>query len=231
MTRLRVASVLSVLAWACAADAAERPSTEDSKLAPILERAGRYVVEYGKVFSDLVAQEDYRQDFPQLGRPQPRYSRADLVFVTMPGAIPWATFRDVYEVDGNKVRDRSARLERLFVESPGHDVVARAHAILAESSRFNLGPVQRTVNIPTLALLFLHPDTQGRFAFERKGGGQVAGVEAVQIAFIERARPTVVGSASGAEAASVAMTTLAKYGGYRRFEVTTDETYQPPDKK
>jgi hypothetical protein len=33
------------------------------------------------------------------------------------------------------------------------------------------------------------------------------------------------------QAASVAMTTLAKYGGYRRFEVTTDETYQPPDKK
>jgi hypothetical protein len=167
------------------------------KLVPILALAGRYVVGYGSAFSKVVAQEDYRQDYPEPHRPLMRYSHADLVFVTLPGPIPWATFRDVYEVDGNKVRDRGSRLEKLFVESSGRDAAAQANAILAESSRFNLGPIQRTVNIPTLALLFLHPDNQGRFAFEDKGRGKVAGVDAVQIGFTERARPTVVGCKPG----------------------------------
>jgi hypothetical protein len=287
------------------------------KLVPILALAGRYVVGYGSAFSKVVAQEDYRQDYPEPHRPLMRYSHADLVFVTLPGPIPWATFRDVYEVDGNKVHDRNARLEKLFVQSATRDAADQANAILVESSRFNLGPIQRTVNIPTLALLFLHPDNQGRFAFEDKGRGKVAGVDAVQIGFTERARPTVVGSTpsgsvvrgdvpatgrvwiepeTGAvlrtevaydfaleegqqkrrvhahvlteyrrdkvleilvpsemheayelpldvarggnifkddrdEPASVSLTAVAIYSGYRRFEVTTDETYRPTDKQ
>ena len=78
-------------------------------LAPILELAGRYVIAYQKTFSDLVAEEDYRQD---LSAPTGRFnrrSRAEMVFVSLPGPIPWAVFRDVYEVDGKKVRDREAR--------------------------------------------------------------------------------------------------------------------------
>src|SRR5262249_3088557 len=160
-------------------------------LAGLLARAGEYVAAYSKTFSDLVAQEDYRQELhTQDLRSQRRYSRADLVFVDLPGVLPWATFRDVYEVDGPKVRHRSAGLERLFPGAKDDSAAARAGAILAESSRFNLGPVQRTVNIPTLALLFLHPDNQPRFAFERKGKGRVDGREAVELALVERARPT-----------------------------------------
>ena len=165
-------------------------------LAPLLARAGRYVVEYGKAFSEVVAEENYRQEY--LG--QRRFSRADLVFVTLPGALPWATFRDVYEVDGHQVRDRTARLEKLFLASSADAAATRAGAILTESSRFNLGPVLRSVNIPTLALLFLHPDNQGRFTFERKGRGKVQGSEAVEVALTERVRPTLVNDGAGGDA-------------------------------
>jgi len=161
-------------------------------LVPLLARAGEYVVEYGRIFSNIVAQEDYRQEYWNGLVRQRRDSRADLVFVTLPGALSWATFRDVYEVDGNKVRDRSTRLERLFAGPAADAGASRARAILAESSRFNLGPVVRSVNIPTLALLFLDPANQGRFRFERKGRRTVGGVETVELELVERVRPTLV---------------------------------------
>ena len=161
-------------------------------LVPLLARAGEYVVEYGKIFSNVVAQEDYRQEYWNGLVRERRDSRADLVFVTLPGALSWATFRDVYEVDGNKVRDRSARLEKLFAGPAAARGESQARAILAESSRFNLGPVTRSVNIPTLALLFLDPANQGRFRFERKGRRTVRGVETVELELVERVRPTLV---------------------------------------
>jgi VWFA-related protein len=161
-------------------------------IAPILARAGAYVVEYAKVFSNIVAQEEYRQEYWNGLLHDRRYSHADLVFVRLPGTLSWATFRDVYEVDGNKVRDRSARLEKLFVGSAADTAASRATAILAESSRFNLGPVTRTVNIPTLALLFLDPANQGRFRFERKGTRKREGIETVELEIVELVRPTLV---------------------------------------
>ena len=161
-------------------------------LLPLLARAGEYVVEYGKIFSNVVAQEDYQQEYWNGLVRARRDSRADLVFVTLPGALSWAAFRDVYEVDGHKVRDRSARLEKLFAGPAADAGASRARAILAESSRFNLGPVVRSVNIPTLALLFLDPANQGRFRFERKGRRTVGGVETVELELVERVRPTLV---------------------------------------
>ena len=168
-------------------------------LAPILERAGRYVMAYQKTFSDLVAEEDYRQDLSATTGRFSRHSRAEMIFVSLPGPIPWAVFRDVYEVDGKKIRDREARLERLFRDSPGGAGTAatRAKAILDESARFNLGPVRRTLNVPTFALLVLHPDHQHRFSFERAWGKSLDGTQTVQINFAERLRPTLVAGADG----------------------------------
>jgi len=38
---------------------------------------------------------------------------------------------------------------------------------MEESSRYNIGNLQRTVNVPVLALVVLDPDNQGRFRFKR----------------------------------------------------------------
>ena len=161
------------------------------ELASILERAARFVVAYGQEFSDLVAEDECQQIFEPNSpvRRKVRNTRGSAFFITLPGPLPWATFHDVWEVDGSPVRDREERLGRLFRESPG-DARERARTILEESARYNLGPVRRSVNIPTLALLFFHPDNQRRFAFELKGKKSQAGV--VEVAFRERGRPTLV---------------------------------------
>jgi len=168
-------------------------------LAPVLERAGQYVVGYSRTFSNVLADEEYRQEGHQGTEAGPlvvRNIRSGVLFITLPGALSWATFRDVFEVDGTKIHDRQERLARLFQESPatGRE---RAKAILDEGARFNLGPIRRTVNIPTLALLFLHPENQRRFSFEKKGKRSMEGTEALEIAFVERARPTLVNDGAG----------------------------------
>ena len=84
----------------------------DERLVAMLDRVGRYVVEYEGTFRDLVAEEASTQwageprgttDAPA---PRRRSLRSDMVFTTLPGALPWGCFRDVFEVDGQKVHDR-----------------------------------------------------------------------------------------------------------------------------
>lgn len=164
-------------------------------LEAVLARAGDYVLRYGESFRDLAAEEVYRQlDYGTQLLIEPgrvRNLRSDVVFVRLTGPIPWYTFRDVYLVDGRRVRDRTGRLERLFA-TPSDDAHAQARAILAESTRHNIGSVRRNVNSPTIALLFLLPENQPRLAFERRGARSIAGFPSLEVAFEERVRPTLV---------------------------------------
>ena len=213
MTMRTLASVAVTLAVAavalgtrCAqpAEAGPAPSATTgsparAELDGILARAGRYVVDYGRVSSGLVADESYRQQYwGRKGDMRVRNLRSDIVFVTLPGPIPWTTFRDVYEADGKPVRDRETRLQKLFSESPA-TAVDQALAIASESARLNLGPALRTVNAPPLALLFLHPDNQPRFSFKRKGRCSVAGLEGAEVELVERTRPTLVRGEAAAD--------------------------------
>ncbi|HVO09868.1 MAG TPA: VWA domain-containing protein [Vicinamibacteria bacterium] len=164
-------------------------------LTTILERAGVYVLGYEEKFRNVVAEELYRQwtaDSLSAGEAaRARTLRSDLVFVRLAGPLPWGTFRDVFEVDGQKLRDRERRLEKLF-SAGGKDVWAQGEVILKESSRYNLGGAYRNINAPTLGLLFLRPENQKRLAFSRRGTRTLAGFQAVEIEFREVRSPTLV---------------------------------------
>jgi hypothetical protein len=171
------------------------PTPVDPALAAILEKAGEYVVEYGDAFRDIVAEETYTQ---RAGG-QVQNSRSDLVFVSTPGAIPWTCFRDVFEVNGQRVRDREARVEKLFLAESKASAVEKANAIIAESARYNFGYARRTINVPTLPLLFLYPANQSRFRFERKGLRRFGDRETVEIALEEIQQPTLVNDGEGGD--------------------------------
>lgn len=176
---------------------APAPEVVDPELAALLERAGRYVLDYEDRLHGIVGEETCTQyveahgsGLGMQGR-QRQITRADMVFVRLEGELPWAWFRDVFELNGHEVRDRDARLERLFLEE--HPSAAqRAQAILDESAAYNLGPLERTVNSPVLPLVFLRPENQGRFTFERRGSRRIAGVDGVEVRFAEVALPTIV---------------------------------------
>jgi VWFA-related protein len=166
----------------------------DPVLATILEKAGDYVVGFGEAFRDVVVEETYLQWLANAGAP--RRSKADLVYVSIPGAISWTCFRDVFEVNGQRVHDHEARLEKLFLAESRSTALQKADAIILASAQHNLG-TQRTVNVPTLPLLFLHPENQHRFRFERKGHRRFGDREAVEIALAEVRKPTLVNDGEG----------------------------------
>ena len=161
----------------------------DGELERVLGLAADYVLEYEGVFANLVAEEVYEQSVA--GGAQRQTTRSELVFARLPGDIPWGSFRDVFEVDGRKLRDPDARLEKLFAAN-GADAATRAQAVLAESARYNFGSAVRNVNLPTLPLLFLHPRNRQRFTFRRAGSERILGTDAVLVDFAETARPTIV---------------------------------------
>src|SRR5262245_2043687 len=139
----RAIAAVGLAPWlVCASTMAQEPlreaqaaRAEEPSLAVVLQGAAAYVTEFQQRLSGIVAEEHYVQDvtsFDKRGRtegctPQPGSCpaimaaplrtalRSDLLLVRVPGATRWAEFRDVFEADGNVVRDREERLTRLFL--------------------------------------------------------------------------------------------------------------------
>lgn len=141
---------------------------QEPALDELLTRAGAYVVDYQKRLSGVVSEEQYAQ----LWEKEPgkvaaqRQLRSDVLLTQPPGGKRAILFRDVFEVDGRSVRDREQRLATLFLGTTG-SATSQIVRINAESARFNIGDIERTINTPTLALVFLDPQYQKRFSFER----------------------------------------------------------------
>jgi hypothetical protein len=151
--------------------AASRAAPQEPSLATILQRAGAYVDEFEHQLSSIVAEESYTQRLQRSGPrfvqgPGHREMQSDLLLVKPAGSAQWMQYRDVFEVDGNLIRDRDQRLVRLFLQPPA-SVAAQKAAILKESARYNIGSIQRTLNTPVLALSVLEPANQARFTFRR----------------------------------------------------------------
>jgi hypothetical protein len=153
-------------------------SAQEPTLDEVLARAAAYVVEFRRSLSGVVAEEQYVQDvrtpagYARQGALQSthRELKSDLLMVKPAGADRWMQFRDVFEVDGKPVRDRNERLIKLFLD-PSASTKTQVDRIVEESTRYNLGSMARTINVPVLALVILDPDNQNRFTFKRTGHG------------------------------------------------------------
>jgi formylglycine-generating enzyme required for sulfatase activity len=263
----------------------------------ILQRAGLYVARFIQQFSNVVAEEVYVQDslgtLPIIasGRggtlasppPQSRHRevKSDFLLVKI-GPAEWLPFRDVYEVDGQKVRDREGRLAKLFLQGTATSM-EQARQISLESSRYNLGAMQRTINTPILSLLYLQLEVQPGFRFTVGKRDLDAGENIWIVDYKETGKPTLVRGARNIDVPSSGrfwidadtgrvvkaelsldtpgiharltttfrrddkfqidvpfemmerysldrgtVTATASYSRFRRFDVTSDEAFQPP---
>jgi hypothetical protein len=149
-------------------------SAQEPSLDEVLKRVGAYVVEFQRQLSGIVAEEDYAQSVrapTNFGSTAAKAGasrglKSDLLLVKPAGVDRWIQFRDVFEVDGQPVRDRSERLMKLFL-APTETTATQAEQIATESSRYNIGGIERTVNVPVFALIVLDPRVQPRFKFKR----------------------------------------------------------------
>src|SRR5262245_36775312 len=108
----------------------------------LTERAAVYVTRLAARISGVVMEEAYAQDVPSVSRlgyrtslprgPVHRDLKSDLLLVRPGGYDAWMQFRDVFEVDGKKVRDRNDRLTKLFLE-PSKGTGSQVQRIVSES--------------------------------------------------------------------------------------------------
>lgn len=208
----------------------EEPLAQRASVEGLIALAGAYVAEYERAFSTLVAEEVYDQTFrnPSVDLSDPERSktalkepsrgrrlRSSFMLVLVPGR-GFTPFRDVFEVDGKPVHDRDDRLLSLFLK-PSASSLEQAQRITDESARHNLSDVERTINVPVFALLFLHPSNASHFAFSRAGDETVSGRRVTAVDFRETGRPTIVRGPDGKDLPST---------GRAWIEAATGAVYQ-----
>jgi hypothetical protein len=184
----RPACLVVVACLAMTGHASQAPSLDQ-----VLKAGAVYIAEYEKAFSAVVSEEVYTQrvigEIARAGREE-RTLKSDLLLMQVRDA-GWVTFRDVFEVDGHKVRDRSDRLVSLILKPPA-DASEQVTRIAEEGARFNLGPIARTLNTPALALMFLRGPAQERSRFRLARVTTIDGQRLAEVEFVETAVPRMV---------------------------------------
>ncbi len=189
----RRAGALVVTVAGCLAGSVHATQRASMTVDEVIARASAYVEVYVTALSTVVMEEDYRQSDFRRGRSNPTriQLRSEFLLVRLGEDSAWSGFRDVFEVNGQRVRDRQDRLASLFLDDTT-TAVALARRIVEESSRYNLGDTSRTFNIPTYALSYLLPSNTRRFRFEREGiGCGDDHADAWDIRYVETETPTL----------------------------------------
>jgi len=182
--------------------AVDAPAQTD--VSALVDRASAYVETFQNSFGSVVAEERYEQQVRRAPGANTTVSRggsapaetvllSDFLLVQVKGE-GWLPFRDVFERDGQPVRDRESRLANIFLTG-GRNAFDQARAVMNESARYNIGNVSRNINVPTLPLVFLTERHRSRFEFKR--GKKNDSEPGVEIEFKEKARPTIVSTTGG----------------------------------
>jgi hypothetical protein len=200
MRRFLVFAVCLLAAGTCLG--AQDPDADRISLELLLGRGGWYVLDFLEKFSNVVSEETYIQDssVPMqsamlLGRPgsgtRNRVLKSDFLLVSVSSAQDWVPFRDVFEVDGQLIRDRDSRLAKLFLK-PSDNSIEQANRIQDESARYNLGNMRRTINNPVLGIVMLQSDFQQRFHYSLGKMDPKVGPGVWIIDYKEEARPSFI---------------------------------------
>lgn len=186
----------------------------------VLSTAMRYAMNYEQRFALLAADETSVQEIQRPPNPGDNLSRnnpgggmraggamnvqtikSDYLLVQLGGdGEGFMPFRDAYEAKGRKLRDRDDRLLKLFT---GNDKqrFEKAAKFSEDTAKHNLGNVARTINIPLLAMMFLHPRVNERFEFTDGGEESINGRLLRKAIYREVARPTLIKTTRGRDLA------------------------------
>ena len=190
MPRLQVPATVTALfvAWLLSGPSAGLAvSQAQPTLNAVLTRAGEYAVRYGEELATVLAEEAYTQELVSRAGGATitsRRLRSEIAFIRLNGSTEWWVFRNVLTIDESPVPESAGRLERLF-HGVSQSFIEQARAITAESARYNLGPLNRQINVPTIALHFIHPEHRANSRFEKEGEQYFDGERVWVVAFRE----------------------------------------------
>ena len=228
-TLITAAVVISVGALAPQAQIGTQPG---SGFHTVLSSAMRYAMNYEQRFALLAADEHYVQELMRPPNPGDNLSRSnpgggmraggqmnlqtiksDYLLVQLGGdGEGFMPFRDTYEVKGRKLRERDDRLLKLFTAND-KSRFEKAASLSSDSAKHNLGNVARTINIPLLAMMFLHPRVNERFEFTDGGEETIAGRILRKAIYKEVARPTLIKTSRGRDLAMTGVIWIDPFSG------------------
>jgi hypothetical protein len=162
---------------------AQSPQVKD-----LLVKLSSYIQSFFIDFSNVVAEESYKQEMTSPRRK--RQLKSDVMLVKYPGADGWLVFRDTFEVDGKSVRSEPERLTKLFLEPP-ESAMRRAREITTASEKYNLANIG-TVNNPLLVLALLQEENQQRFRYTLGNIEKSLGPDIRVLQFQEILSPTFI---------------------------------------
>jgi hypothetical protein len=178
-----------------------RPLRAQTAVEQAVDQAARYLETFTALASGVVLEEKYLQQAQ--GRVVSARELVSDLAIMADAQFGWIEFRDVFEVDGEPIRDRQDRVVELFAD-PSPDAVAQAQRIVQEGARHNLNPVgvqfARTLNLPMAALMYLRRENQPRSRFQRVSLDSVSGRRVLIVRFEETASPRLIGSVDNAPA-------------------------------
>src|SRR5215470_11529507 len=168
----------------------------------VLSRASDYVSKYEADLGNLIGREEYVQSSvwmdasvpPRVARRMQRRTSADFLIIQV--GDEWAALRKVNRLDGNKVKESTPSFDSVFDNSPEANSTLLKNMKL-ESTEYNLGDIQREINLPTFALHVLRKNEAQRFVFERVGTAKIDGVQTWKIRFRETSGQSLVVGGKG----------------------------------
>lgn len=191
----------------------------------VLARAARRVLQYQADLPHLIATETSEQ----IATPPPG-TRAAVIEVQkreLVSELGWVSagtlpdlvgVRDVIEVDGRPLHEGERSRLQLLLHGSEPTTPDGVTELLNEGARYNLAEGSRNFNLPTVALFFLHPETQVRFKWSRKPS---ADASTWVLAFKERAQPTIIHTGDGEPVFSKGLVEIeVATGEVRRTELT-----------
>jgi hypothetical protein len=185
MFRLAISVLLLILtAWTLRA--------QDVTLPVVLERLHQYLRNYAEVLPATIAMERYNQ---RVGPRERIELESEFGIVRVPNNPQWLGFRDVIRVNGKPVESRDERLALLF-ENLTVSAIEQAGRISAESARFNIGPLTRSINDPALVLELLDGRNAHRMRVQKIREVTSNNIPTWIVRLRETGRPTLVRTSS-----------------------------------
>jgi hypothetical protein len=172
------------------------------EIGTVLSRATDYVTQYEAELGNLIGSEEYVQSSvwldnstpPRVAKRVQRRTSGDFLIIQV--GDEWAALRKINRVDGIRVKETAPNFDSAFDNSPESNSALLKNMKL-ESTEYNLGDIQREINLPTFALHVLRKSEVNRFAFERVGTAKIDGVQTWRIRFRETSGHSLVVGGKG----------------------------------
>src|SRR5262245_42491766 len=155
---------------------------QSTELSSVLDMAAQYVANYeDRELGNLLVAETYLQAVTTYGGAQHTdrlLTEGDFLILAI--GQDRVGLRMVNSVNGRQVQRKQSSFEEALGD-PSLSVRERIAAVQKESTKYNIGAINRTINVPTFALKVARKTEAARFSFSKKGEKEVSGKKTWQI--------------------------------------------------